>query len=59
MIHRQIANYIFVAVMVLAALGVAVASDTIMTKEISMIANSTILLFDGSDSMGNVSSIHR
>ena len=57
MVHRQTVNCSFlIAIMMLASLGVAVASDTTTTKEKPVIANSTILLFDASDSMGNVSS---
>jgi Mg-chelatase subunit ChlD len=57
MIHRQTVNCnLLTVVVVLASIGVAVASDTTTTKEKPVIANSTILLFDASDSMGNVSS---
>jgi len=55
LIHRQMVNCIFVVVLVLASLCVAVASDT-TSKEKPVIANSTILLFDASDRMRNVSS---
>ncbi len=48
MIYRQMVNCIFVVVIVLASLCVAVTSDT-TSKEKSAIANSTVLLFDASD----------
>ncbi|MDD1752264.1 MAG: tetratricopeptide repeat protein [Methanotrichaceae archaeon] len=54
MIHIRVINCSFLMIaVVLASLGVAVASDTITTEPV--VANSTILLFDASDSMGNVS----
>ena len=49
MIHRRTVNCILMAVMVLAAFGVAVALDTSTAKEMPVIVNSTILASFGVD----------
>ncbi|MDD1752717.1 MAG: tetratricopeptide repeat protein [Methanotrichaceae archaeon] len=49
LIHRRTVNCILMAVMVLAAFGVAVALDTSTAKEMPVIVNSTILASFGVD----------